>query len=90
MTFFLNPDLTLKFGYQVIYRRFTPGTITPNSDDSVFEATEMQKQFALDHALYDGGMFSGQPANVRTNIEGGALGYFQASVMHVLETEVNP
>lgn len=38
----------------------------------------------------DGGMFSGQPANVRTNIEGGALGYFQASVMHVLETEVNP
>ncbi len=38
----------------------------------------------------DGGMFSGQPANVRTNIEGGALGYFQASVLHVLETEVNP
>lgn len=38
----------------------------------------------------DGGMFSGQPANVRTNLEGGALGYFQASVLHVLETEVNP
>lgn len=27
----------------------------------------------------DGGMFSGQPANLRTNIEGGAIGYFQVS-----------
>ncbi len=54
MTFFLNPDITLKFGYQGIYRRFTPGTITPNGDDSIYETTEMQKQFALDHALYAG------------------------------------
>lgn len=36
----------------------------------------------------DGGMFSGQPANTRTNIEGGALGYFQASVLNTLELNV--
>ena len=36
----------------------------------------------------DGGMFSGQPANTRTNIEGGAIGYFQASVLQVLELQV--
>lgn len=36
----------------------------------------------------DGGMFSGQPANLRTNIEGGAIGYFQVSGLSVAETKV--
>jgi hypothetical protein len=36
----------------------------------------------------DGGMFSGQPANVRTNVRGGAVGYFQVSSMAVSEIEV--
>lgn len=36
----------------------------------------------------DGGMFSGQPANLRTNIEGGAIGYFQVSGLAVAETKV--
>ncbi len=36
----------------------------------------------------DGGMFSGQPANVSTNIVGGALGYFQVSSVRSAEIEV--
>lgn len=36
----------------------------------------------------DGGMFSGQPANIRTNIEGGAIGYFQVSSIAVSERMV--
>ncbi len=36
----------------------------------------------------DGGMFSGQPANLRTNIEGGAIGYFQVSGLAASEIRV--
>ncbi|MCO6491967.1 MAG: DUF4249 domain-containing protein [Phaeodactylibacter sp.] len=36
----------------------------------------------------DGGMFSGQPANLRTNIEGGAIGYFQVSGLASSEIKV--
>ncbi len=36
----------------------------------------------------DGGMFSGQPANVKTNIKGGALGYFQVSKKEWMEVVV--
>lgn len=36
----------------------------------------------------DGGMFSGQPANLRTNIEGGAIGYFQVSGLADVEIRV--
>ena len=36
----------------------------------------------------DGGMFSGQPANLRTNIEGGAIGYFQVSGLAQAEIQV--
>lgn len=51
-SYFVNPNLTLKFGYQGIYRRFTPGDIRPNSDETIFKAVSLQKQFALDHGLY--------------------------------------
>lgn len=33
----------------------------------------------------DGGLFSGIPANAHTNLEGGAIGYFQVSAMEFLE-----
>ena len=36
----------------------------------------------------DGGMFSGQPANLRTNVEGGAIGYFQVSGLEDAEIKV--
>jgi hypothetical protein len=36
----------------------------------------------------DGGLFSQPPANSRTNLTNGALGFFQASAMHVREIEI--
>lgn len=36
----------------------------------------------------DGGLFSQPPANSRTNLTNGALGFFQASAMHVSEIEI--
>jgi len=54
ITYFVNPDLTVQFGYQGIYRRFTPGVIKPQGEESIFEETRLQKQFALDHGLYLG------------------------------------
>lgn len=54
LTYFISPSLTIAMGYHGIYRRFTPGTITPNDPGSIFKATSLQKQFALDHALYVG------------------------------------
>jgi hypothetical protein len=36
----------------------------------------------------DGGLFSQPPANTRTNLTNGALGFFQASAMHVSEVEI--
>lgn len=36
----------------------------------------------------DGGLFSSQPANVSTNLEGGAIGYFQVSAIDVDEMVV--
>ncbi len=54
MTFFINPDIALHFGYQGTYRRFTPGEIEPKSDASIFKSTTLPKTFALDHAIYLG------------------------------------
>jgi len=54
ISYFAAPGFTLKFGYQGIYRRFTPGKITSNGEESIFSSTSLQKQFALDHALYLG------------------------------------
>ncbi|MCB0569665.1 MAG: DUF4249 domain-containing protein [Phaeodactylibacter sp.] len=42
----------------------------------------------LNNVSNDGGMFSGYPANVRTNIEGGAIGYFQVSGLSAAELEI--
>jgi hypothetical protein len=36
----------------------------------------------------DGGLFSQPPSNSRTNISNGALGFFQASALHVSEIEI--
>jgi hypothetical protein len=36
----------------------------------------------------DGGLFSQPPSNSRSNISNGALGFFQASAMHVKEIEI--
>ena len=54
LTFFISPKFTLQMGYQGIYRRFSPGKISPNNAASIFKETELQKMAALDHALYIG------------------------------------
>jgi Domain of unknown function (DUF4249) len=38
----------------------------------------------------DGGLFSQPPSNSRSNITNGALGFFQASALHVSEIEIKP
>jgi hypothetical protein len=38
----------------------------------------------------DGGLFSQPPSNSRSNVTNGALGFFQASALHVSEIEINP
>lgn len=53
LNYFFNPKLTLDFGYHLTYRKFAPGKIVP-SEESIFKETELQKEFALDHALYFG------------------------------------
>jgi hypothetical protein len=53
-SFFLNAGLKLHFGYQGIYRRFSPGEISPNDPNSIFKAVSLDEQYALEHALYAG------------------------------------
>jgi hypothetical protein len=54
VSWFVNPNLSVQFGYQGIYRRFTPGVIRPNSPESIFKETRLPKNFALEHGLYAG------------------------------------
>jgi outer membrane cobalamin receptor len=55
MSYFITPAISLKFGYQGIYRRFSPGVITPADEEaSAFIAVSLQEQYAIDHALYIG------------------------------------
>lgn len=53
-TYFVNPQNELTFGYDGTYRRFSPGLIEPNSDNSIFKRTELMNNAALDHAFYLG------------------------------------
>lgn len=53
MTYFINPTNELSFGYHGTYRRFSPGKIVPQ-EGSIFVTTEVQKEYALDHAFYIG------------------------------------
>lgn len=52
LTYFINPLNELSFGHQLSFRRFQPGSISPTSQNSIFENIEMGKQFALDQAFY--------------------------------------
>ena len=53
-TYFISPRLTMHTGYHGVYRAFQPGIISPNSNNSIFKETRLQKQFALDHGIYLG------------------------------------
>lgn len=52
LTYFINSNHELAFGYHITGRRFSPGRITPNSAGSIFSEVEMQHMYALDHAFY--------------------------------------
>lgn len=54
LNYFLNPNNELEFGYHLTYRQFSPGTIRPTSESSLFAVNELDEMFALDHALYLG------------------------------------
>jgi len=53
-SYFINPENELSFGYHGSLRRFDPGVITPNSDQSIYKTFQLEKMYALDHALYLG------------------------------------
>ncbi|MCB0488916.1 MAG: TonB-dependent receptor [Cyclobacteriaceae bacterium] len=75
LTYFITPENELSFGYQISYRRFQPGVISPNSQNSIYETVRMDKQFALDHALY---IDNQQKLSDKINISYGArLSIFQ-------------
>ena len=51
---FITPKNELDFGYNLTYRRFQPGNLQPNVESSIFDGVELEKLYALDHALYIG------------------------------------
>ncbi len=52
LSYFLNANTELAFGYHLTGRRFSPARIEPNAESSIFEKTVFEKMYAIDHALY--------------------------------------
>ncbi len=52
LTYFINTNSELSFGYHLTGRRFSPGVISPNTEGSIFSNVELQRMYALDHGLY--------------------------------------
>lgn len=52
LSYSITTNNELSFGYHLTGRRFSPGTISPNTDGSIFETLALQRMYALDHALY--------------------------------------
>jgi hypothetical protein len=52
LSYFINTNHELTFGYHVTGRRFSPGEISPNTETSIFDRVELQHMYAIDHALY--------------------------------------
>src|SRR5207344_2573408 len=52
LSYFINTNNDLTFGYHITRREFSPGKISPTASTSIFAPVELQKMYALDHALY--------------------------------------
>ncbi|SHG54046.1 TonB-dependent Receptor Plug Domain [Chryseolinea serpens] len=52
LSYFINTNNDLTFGYHITGRRFSPGRIAPNTEGSMFEEVNLQKMYALDHGIY--------------------------------------
>ncbi len=50
--YYINPNNQLDFGYHFSFKRYSPGRISPNVEGTIFNTVELEKLFALDHALY--------------------------------------
>jgi hypothetical protein len=52
LSYFVNTNNEVTFGYHLTGRRFSPAKITPNTEGSIFDAVESQQMYALDHGIY--------------------------------------
>jgi hypothetical protein len=52
LSYYINLNNELNFGYHLSGRRFSPGKIEPNTSGSIFETLELKKMYAADHAFY--------------------------------------
>jgi hypothetical protein len=76
LSYFLNLSNELSFGYHVTGRRFSPGKIVGTGERSIFDRVELQKLYALDHALY---ISNQQRINEKLTLDYGArLSIFQS------------
>jgi hypothetical protein len=52
LSYFVNTNNEVTFGYHLTGRRFSPAKIAPNTEGSIFDAVESQQMYALDHGIY--------------------------------------
>jgi hypothetical protein len=52
LSYFINTNNEVTFGYHLTGRRFSPAKIAPNTEGSIFDPMESQHMYALDHGLY--------------------------------------
>jgi len=52
LSYYINPQHELNFGYHLSGRRFSPGKLSPTTSSSAFQELDQQKMYALDHAIY--------------------------------------
>lgn len=52
LSYALNTNNELSFGYHLTGRSFSPGHIEPTGNGSFFAELELQKMYALDHGIY--------------------------------------
>jgi hypothetical protein len=52
LSYSLNENNEITFGYHLTGRRFAPGEVTPTGESSIFAGIKQQHLYALDHGLY--------------------------------------
>lgn len=52
LSFFINTNNELTFGYHVSYRVFQPGIIAPNTEGSIFQTVSMPRQYVFENNVY--------------------------------------
>lgn len=54
LSYFINTNNELTFGYHLTGRQFSPGDVVPTSETSMFTSRHQAVMYALDHGLYVG------------------------------------